>query len=106
MKQCKLTFNINIFHNEFFQKLGNTFLILKLSNTQDNKSDIKCPNTLGSLDRFMCRGFRLWNGRDREAVYVYKYMQRIETVKRLRLWSSLGSHGYYVFSLVVVYHFW
>ena len=44
----------------------------------------------------MCRGLR-----DREAVSVYKYVQRKDTVEQSEPWSSVGSHGYYVFSLVV-----
>ena len=33
------------------------------------------------------------NSRDRETVYVYKYMQMMETMKQSGLWSSLGTHG-------------
>ena len=44
------------------------------------------------------QGLRLWNSQDREAVQVYKYEQRKETVKQSALWSSLGNHGCYVFS--------
>ena len=29
-------------------------------------------------------------------------MHRMETVKQSGLWSSLGSHGYYVFTTVVI----
>ena len=38
----------------------------------------------------------LWNSWDCEAVLVYKYVQRMETMKQ-------GSHGYDVFTLLVVY---
>ena len=31
-----------------------------------NKSDVKRRHTLGCLDQYTCRGFRLWNSRDRE----------------------------------------
>ena len=34
------------------------------------------------------------------------YMQRVETMKTSGLWSSLGSHGYYVFTLLGVYLLW
>ena len=54
-----------------------------------NKSDIKCWNTLSYLDQYMCRVLRLWNSRDREAVYVDKWVQRIETVKKSGMWSGL-----------------
>ena len=33
-----------------------------------NKSDVKCSITLGYLDQYRCRGLRLWNSRDHEAV--------------------------------------
>ena len=36
-----------------------------------------------------------WNNQDREAVFVYKYVQRMETVKQLGPWSSPVSHSYY-----------
>ena len=42
----------------------------------------------------------MWNNQDCEAVYVYKYMQMMKIVKQSGLWSSLGSHGYYVSTLV------
>ena len=66
-----------------------------------NKNDIKCQNTLGCLVQIMRKRLRLWNNWDLEAVWICKYMQRMETVKQLGPWSSLGSHGYYVFTLVV-----
>ena len=34
----------------------------------DDKSDIKCKNTLGCLDQYVCSGLRLWNSRDHETV--------------------------------------
>ena len=44
----------------------------------------------------------MWNNQDCEAVYVYEYMymQMMKIVKQSGLWSSLGSHGYYVSTLV------
>ena len=59
------------------------------------KRDVKCWNTLSCLDQYMCRGLRLWNSWDREAVYVYKYVHRMEAVRQSGPWSSLGSHGCY-----------
>ena len=64
-----------------------------------NKSDCKHRNTLGCLDQNTCNLLRLWNSRDRETVYVYKYAQRMETMKQSGLWSSLGTHG----SMVVIW---
>ena len=32
------------------------------------KSDVKCRNNLSCLDQYTCRGLRLWNSQDREAV--------------------------------------
>ena len=66
----------------------------------------KCWNTLGCLDQYMCRGLRLWNRQDRDAVYVVKYMQRMETLEQSGPWSGWGKlspHGYYVLSLVYVF---
>ena len=39
------------------------------------KIGIKRRNTIDCLDQYACRGLGLWNSRDCEAVYVYKYMQ-------------------------------
>ena len=64
-----------------------------------DKNDIKRRNTLGCLDQYKCKVLRLWNSQDHETVLVYKYMQRMETMKQLGLWSSLGTHG----SLVVIW---
>ena len=50
----------------------------------------------------MRRGWKLWNSQDHEAVYVYKYVQRMETVKQSRPWSSLVSHSPWFFSTLVV----
>ena len=47
-----------------------------------NKSDGKRRNTLGCLDQYACNVFRLWNNRDRETIWVYKYAQRMETMKQ------------------------
>ena len=47
-----------------------------------NKSDGKRRNTLGYLDQYACNVLTLWNSRDRETVYVYKYAQRMETMKQ------------------------
>ena len=55
-------------------------------------------NTLGCLDQYTCNMLRLWNSRDRETVYIYEYMQKMETVKQSGPWNSLGTHG----SLVVM----
>ena len=63
------------------------------------RATLKRRNTLGCLDQYACKGLRLWNSRDHETVLVYKYMQRIETMKQSRLWSSLGTHG----ALVVIW---
>ena len=58
------------------------------------KSDIKCQSTLGCLDQYTvpnniknskCRGLRLWNSQDNEAVQANKYVQRVVTVKQSRL---------------------
>ena len=40
-----------------------------------------------------------WDGNNRvcEVVQVYKYVQTMEIVKQSGPWSSLGSHGCYVF---------
>ena len=64
-----------------------------------NKSDVKYRNTLVCLDQYMCKVLRLWNSRDCETVYVYKYLQKMETLKQSGPWSSLGTHG----SLVVIW---
>ena len=64
-----------------------------------NKSDSKRWNTLGFLDQYTCNVLRLWNSQDHETVWVYKYAQRIETMKQSGLCSSLGTHG----SLVVIW---
>ena len=53
----------------------------------------------GYLDQYSCTGLRLQNNQDHRTVKVYKYMQRMETVKQSGLWSSLGTHV----SLVVMY---
>ena len=55
----------------------------------------------------MSRGSRLWNSLDLEVVYVDKQKQKMETVK----WDHEmvrpdEAHGYYVFTLVVVYLPW
>ena len=57
------------------------------SSYQD-KGDIKRRNTLGCLDQYMCHVLRLWNNRDHETVEVYKYQQRIDTIKQS--WLSGG----------------
>ena len=75
-----------------------TDIILLLASNW-HKSDGKCRNTLGCLDQYACNVLRLWNSRDCETVYVYKYAQRMETMKQPGLWSSLGTHG----SLVVIW---
>ena len=62
-----------------------------------NKSDGKRRNTLGYLDQYACNVLTLWNSRDRETVYVYKYAQRMETMKQT--WSSLCTYG----SVVVIW---
>ena len=36
--------------------------------TWPNKSDVKCRNTLGCLDQYMCKVLRLWNRQDCETV--------------------------------------
>ena len=71
------------------------------------KSNFKCWNTLGYLGQYicMCRGLILWKSGP-WSVLAYKYMQRMETAKQPRPWSSLGrwiSFIYYggcVFTLV------
>ena len=63
-----------------------------------NKNGVERRNIIGCLDQCTCKMLRLWNSQDRETVYVYKYMQRMETMKQSGLWSSLGTHG----SLVVI----
>ena len=71
------------------------------------KSKIKCWNTLGCLDQYICRRLRLCNSWNCEAVLVYKYAQRMGTVKQSGLWSSQGSHGYYVtLTKVSSMHLW
>ena len=45
-------------------------------------------NTISCLDKYMCRGLKLQ--KDHEAVLVYKYMQKMETVKQWGLWSRLN----------------
>ena len=52
-----------------------------------NKSDVKCWNTLGCLDQYICKVLRLWNSRDHETGAENGDM------KRSGLWSSLGTHG-------------
>ena len=54
----------------------------------------------------MCNVLRLWNSLDRETVYIYKYVQRMETMKQSGLWSKvlmalLWLYGGYVFPVVV-----
>ena len=71
--------------------------VLVQSNT--NKNDVKCQNTLGCLDQYTCKVLRLWNSRERETVWVYKYAQMMETMTQSGLWSNLGTHG----SLVVIW---
>ena len=39
-------------------------------------------------------------------VHNHKYVQMMETVKQSGPWSSLGSHEYYVFTLVIVCLLW
>ena len=46
------------------------------------KSDVKHWNTLSCLDQYTCRGLRLWNSWDREAVKVDTYTLWMETVKQ------------------------
>ena len=55
------------------------------------KSDVKHRYSLGCLDQYPCNVLRLWNRQDCEPVWVYKYMQRMETVKESGPWSSLGT---------------
>ena len=57
------------------------------------KSDGERRNTLGCLDQYTCKVLRLWNSQDLETVEVYKFVQRMETMKQSRLWSSVGTHG-------------
>ena len=65
----------------------------KFSMTMLNKSNVKNWNTLGYLDQNVCRGLRLWNSWDREAVYADKYIQRMEAGKHLGPWiGKTGSH--------------
>ena len=64
-----------------------------------NESDSKPRNTLGCLDQYRNKVWRLWNSQDHKTVQVYKYRQRMETMKQSRLWSSVGAHG----SLVVIW---
>ena len=49
----------------------------------------------------MYRGLRLWNSWDYEAVNVYKYIYAEDGDYETGPWSSLGSHGGYVFQVVV-----
>ena len=69
-----------------------------------NKTNIKCQNTLGCLDSYMCRGLRLWNSWNREVVYSWQvHGWRMENVEQSGPWSSLGKlspHDYYAFFLV------
>ena len=64
--------------------------------------------TVGTMKRSWhintCIEWRLWNSWDHEAVseYMYKDMHRTETMKQSGPWSSRGSHGVYVFTLVLV----
>ena len=57
---------------------------------------------LGPWSSLGSHGLTLWNNRDHEAVHVYKYVKKMETVKQSEPWSNLGRHGYYVFTLVDV----
>ena len=63
------------------------------------ESDVKRRNTLSCLDQKTCKVLRLWNSQDCETVCVYKYVQRMETMKESGLWSSICTHG----SLVAIW---
>ena len=62
-----------------------------------DKSDGKRRNTLGCLEQYTCNVETV--KQDHETVQVYKYVQRMETMKQSRLWSTLGTHA----SLVVMW---
>ena len=80
---------VSLSHND---STGAVFIVYTPTFNRKDKSDVKCQNTLGCLDQYACNVMRLWNSR------VYKYAQRMETMKQSGLWSSLGAHG----SLVVI----
>ena len=48
------------FHKEKFQ--------VPVHLSGEDKSNVKCRNTIGYLDKYMCRRLRLWNSQDREVV--------------------------------------
>ena len=54
------------------------------------KSDVTRRNTLGYLYQYMCRGLRLWDSWDHEAVQVDMYVQMMETEKQSGPWSGPG----------------
>ena len=80
-------------------KDGNSSLWCQIPGAIRNKSNGKRRNTLGCLDQYACNVLRLWNSRDRETVYVYKYAKRMETMKQSGLRSNLGTHN----SVVVIW---
>ena len=59
-------------------------------------SNIKHRNTLGCLDRYTCRGLRLWNSPECEAVYI-------STFRRGRPWNRWIAWTNY--KLRIVYNF-
>ena len=65
-----------------------------------NKSDVKRQNTLGCLDQYTCRGLRLWNSLDCEAIQVHMSMRR-----GWRLWNCRGNEAVYVVMTIMSWLF-
>ena len=61
------------------------FVIFKQLGWLDNhyKSDIKRRNIIDCIDQYTDWEMRLGNSQDRETVFVYKYVHRMETVNFL-----------------------
>ena len=80
--------------------------------TEDNKSDVKRRNTIGCQYMKLISGkiltqhlqrFGTVKNQDREAAYVDKYGQRMNTVKQSGPWTGLRECRCYVFTLRSVY---
>ena len=67
-----------------------------------NKSHFNRQTTLLSLDQYMCSNLGLWNSQDWWAAEVYMYVQGMRPLKQSGPLGNPSSHGYYVFTLVVV----
>ena len=76
-----------------------------LSYWYETRATLNTWNNFGCPDQYTYRGLRLKHSGPLSVLGIL-YASRMETVKRLRPWSNLGNHVYYVSTLVAVCLLW